>query len=532
MSLTDNFRCPVCRGVLREAVQTRCGHRACAQCVRDLLAGNPGGVVPCPVSDDTCVVLKEEEIHRDVSMRREIHKLEVYCNFRNEGCREILPWNALEFHLKSCEFRATPCLFMSSGCPVVTPHRDKEGHADQCEYRPVTCTHCSQQQTFRSLKSHEETECPRVVVQCPNSCGSEPCPRQKMEIHIEKECPKRPQVCKYQTMGCVFTGEEADLLRHTEVSWDNHAYLTAQHSHQVALDTAGCRKDIQEINSSLQSLTERMTDQSRQMESLISALDGFKHTLKTIKIKAVSQTERLITLERRVDNMADRELVEKQGRSVMLLTERQGTLEQRVTHLERAGPSGGEGGACQPRGESDRRLALLDARFADIDLRMQVIETVNYSGVLMWKIRDYTQRKQDAKAGKTTSLYSQPFYTGPFGYKMCARVYLNGDGMGKGTHLSLFFVVQKGEYDALLPWPFKQKVTLMLLDQQNGSRHVVDSFRPDTTSSSYQRPVTEMNIASGCPLFISHVVLETPTYLRDDTIFIKVVVDSEGLKQH
>lgn len=163
---------------------------------------------------------------------------------------------------------------------------------------------------------------------------------------------------------------------------------------------------------------------------------------------------------------------------------------------------------------------------------MQVIETVNYSGVLMWKIRDYNQRKQDAKAGKTNSLYSQPFYTGPYGYKMCARVYLNGDGMGNGTHLSLFFVVQKGEYDALLPWPFKQKVTLMLLDQQNGSRHVVDSFRPDTTSSSYQRPVTEMNIASGCPLFISHVVLETPTYLRDDTIFIKVVVDSEGLKQH
>lgn len=62
VSLTDNFRCPVCRGVLREAVQTRCGHRACAQCVRDLLAGNSGGVVTCPVNDETCVVLKEEEV--------------------------------------------------------------------------------------------------------------------------------------------------------------------------------------------------------------------------------------------------------------------------------------------------------------------------------------------------------------------------------------------------------------------------------------------------------------------------------------
>ena len=50
---------------------------------------------------------------------------------------------------------------------------------------------------------------------------------------------------------------------------------------------------------------------------------------------------------------------------------------------------------------------------------------------------------------------------------MCARIYLKGDGMGKGTHRSLFFVIMRGEYDAILPWPFRQKVTFMLLDQDN-----------------------------------------------------------------
>lgn len=43
---------------------------------------------------------------------------------------------------------------------------------------------------------------------------------------------------------------------------------------------------------------------------------------------------------------------------------------------------------------------------------------------------------------------------------MCLRVYLNGDGTGRGTHLSLFFVVMKGPNDALLRWPFNQKVGL------------------------------------------------------------------------
>lgn len=180
----------------------------------------------------------------------------------------------------------------------------------------------------------------------------------------------------------------------------------------------------------------------------------------------------------------------------------------------------------------ERQLGIIDLRLAELDLRFQVMETASYNGVLMWKIRDYSRRKQDAKSGRTISLYSQPFYTGRFGYKMCARVYLNGDGVGKATHLSLFFVVQRGEYDALLPWPFKQKVSLMLLDQDSGTRHLVDSFRPDITSSSFKRPTSEMNVASGCPLFVSHSVLETPTFLQDDTIYIKVVVDIEGLRQH
>lgn len=106
----------------------------------------------------------------------------------------------------------------------------------------------------------------------------------------------------------------------------------------------------------------------------------------------------------------------------------------------------------------DDMLGVHDIRLADMDLRFQVLETASYNGTLIWKIRDYKRRKQEAVAAKTLSLYSQPFYTGYFGYKMCARIYLNGDGMGKGTHLSLFFVVMRGEYDALLPWPFKQKV--------------------------------------------------------------------------
>ena len=40
-------------------------------------------------------------------------------------------------------------------------------------------------------------------------------------------------------------------------------------------------------------------------------------------------------------------------------------------------------------------------------------------------------------------------------HKLCLRVYLNGDGSGRGTHVSFFITLMKGEFDPLLPRPFK-----------------------------------------------------------------------------
>ena len=62
--------------------------------------------------------------------------------------------------------------------------------------------------------------------------------------------------------------------------------------------------------------------------------------------------------------------------------------------------------------------------------------------------------------------------------------------MDKGTHIWLFLVVMRGLYGALLRWYFSQKVTFMLLDQDNVG-HVIDAFRPDPSSnpSNNQREI-------------------------------------------
>uniref|UniRef100_A0A8D2JKQ2 MATH domain-containing protein n=1 Tax=Varanus komodoensis TaxID=61221 RepID=A0A8D2JKQ2_VARKO len=135
--------------------------------------------------------------------------------------------------------------------------------------------------------------------------------------------------------------------------------------------------------------------------------------------------------------------------------------------------------------------------------------------------------KMDAKAGKRRSIYSPAFATHPFGYHLCVRLYPDGDGIGKGGHLSVFLALAKGPYDDVLPWPFRQKVTFTLLDPTRKRSPVTETFLPDPHSASFHQPQERLNVASGSPLFASHV--EIPGYLKDDTLYLKVVVDLAGI---
>ena len=96
--------------------------------------------------------------------------------------------------------------------------------------------------------------------------------------------------------------------------------------------------------------------------------------------------------------------------------------------------------------------------------------------------------------------------------------------MGRGTHVSLFFVVMKSEYDALLHWPFSERVTFRLINPYNKEETIQESFIPDKNSSSFKRPTKDMNIAAGCPMFIRKEKLQQ--FIVDDVLFIETSITS------
>ena len=274
-------------------------------------------------------------------------------------------------------------------------------------------------------------------------------------------------------------------------------------------------KENEELKSKLAQQEERIRQLESSRQNSSNSATAFASTL------AKELLQRITTEEGKTANL---ELLLVEGNR---LNEE---LQRKVSTVARQQESSsGTTDRLQRQFESmSHSLALRNVMLTDLDEYVRQQEVSSHDGILLWKITEFAKKRQDAVSGQQTSFYSPCFFTSRYGYKMCARIYLNGDGIGRGTHISVFFVVMRGEYDALLRWPFRQKVTFMLLDQNN-VEHVIDSFRPDPNSSSFQRPRRETNIASGCPTFCPLSELNDHAYVRDDTMFLKVVVDTTDL---
>ena len=289
---------------------------------------------------------------------------------------------------------------------------------------------------------------------------------------------------------------------------------------QVQTGTAENR----DLRETCRGLTERITSLERKLASgnLSAAAPSAQGPGNSNgDVQTTEITRRLVNVENRA---ADHEVllvennrtIEQANRDVATVRRQVDTLQETIRRLERRIDS------------IEHTLALRNVTLADLEEYIRQQEFSSYDGQLIWKITEFARRRNEAVSGQQVSFYSACFYTSRYGYKMCARIYLNGDGMGRGTHISVFFVVMRGQYDALLRWPFRQKVTFMLMDQDN-VEHVIDAFRPDPSSSSFQRPRRETNIASGCPMFCSLTELNNHAYVRDDTLFLKVIVDTSDL---
>ncbi|XP_043354980.1 TNF receptor-associated factor 2 isoform X6 [Dermochelys coriacea] len=375
----------------------------------------------------------------------------------------------------------------------------------EVESLPAVCINdgCPWKGTIKEYEAHDEI-CPKFPLSC-EGCGKKKIPREKFQDHV-KTCGKCKVPCRFQVVGCTEMVENEKLLEHESKCVGEHLYMLLGFVLSLKAESGDLKHHP--TLGSMQDNSMLLTTNSLCSESELSESLELQGRCEALERKTITFENIVCVLNREVERVSL--TVEAYSRQHQLDQEKIEMLSNKVRQLERS-------------------TGLKDLAMADMEQKIRDMEASTYDGIFIWKITDFARKRQEAIAGRCPAIFSPAFYTSKYGYRMCLRVYLNGDGTGRGTHLSLFFVVMKGPNDALLRWPFNQKVTLMLLDQNN-REHIIDAFRPDVMSSSFQRPVTEMNVASGCPLFCPVSKMEAKnSYVRDDAIFIKAIVDLTGL---
>ncbi|XP_078604260.1 TNF receptor-associated factor 2-like [Branchiostoma floridae x Branchiostoma japonicum] len=580
----NKYLCSVCRLVLREPFQTYCGHRYCKSCLDEIFR-MPGIQMckQCPQdaqSEDS--MLRSDQAFPDRAIRRDIGEIPVKC-LNAEACEWKGKAHQYDEHQEICEFGLISC--PKQGCGKQVMRLDLAAHLEkECAVRQVKCKYCAQKILLKDEKDHLFI-CPQVPVNC-DFCGKKKIPRAQLQQHQDEntgDCKRLKVACPFASVECPAKLEREKLNDHIvnhqvdHLSLMRDKYLTLMHqydgdaSNSAGTPTPRANGSVEDFHTTVSGQVmgplrqEGASSQPSAQKAGVSRPaakvakmpnDGITPRMKECidklngVIAAASQrragpdSEVVKSLENRLQQIASKH--EEMRHKYVAMESRVATFEGIVAVLNReiekcsATIEAYERQRRQDREiiesierkmkSQERIIALKDVAFAEQDLRITSLEMTSYDATLLWKIQDFTRKRHDAITGKTTSIYSPCFYTSRTGYKMCARIYLNGDGMGKGSHISLFFVLMRGHFDGLLRWPFRQKVTFMLLDQNN-REHVLDAFRPDPTSSSFKRPTSDMNIASGCPLFVPLSQLESTrhAYVRDDAIFLKIIVDTSDI---
>ncbi|CAF1187136.1 unnamed protein product, partial [Didymodactylos carnosus] len=379
-------------------------------------------------------------------------------------------------------------------------------HLDEC-HSNIQCELCNEKFSSTSiLDKHKTDSCPKALITCPlekYGCADKVI-RSQFGTHLLHESHQGAILSFIQLIESKFgpldiTDRNISSITHILTNSNVPSSTAVKQENVIDQHFMECENIEPAQNSSNANIETQINDLYATHKKCYELLMTLSQGIQTI----TQETNRLSTDSLRLNNSI--QTIYKESNDLKK------SMEEKDIYLAGIAPN----------------QEILQQELSSIKEKIDSMEFRSFDGTLTWKVSDVSEKMADAQSERQTSIYSPAFYSSPTGYKMRVRLYLHGDGNARRTHMSLFFVLMRGDYDSILKWPFNFKVTFCLYDQSGQNRHVIDSFRPDTKSNSFQRPRSDMNIASGIPKFFPLPMIQQDgnNYVRDDTMFIKVIVD-------
>ena len=340
----------------------------------------------------------------------------------------------------------------------------------------VRCPHkaegCEWQGELRSLEQHFscEGECRYVDVDCPYACG-ERVQRRSLEEHKSQSCPLRPftcQYCNHKATHQEVTKEHWPVCEKCPLPCPNECgegeierqHLKGHLEQTCPLEVIQCDFSYAGCGAQLQRrlMSAHMKEDIEAHLSLLSL---------------VAQA----TLQNTVQQQAD--LIKQQGNQI----------KQQADQIKQQGD--------QIKQQADQIKQQGD----------QIKQLQMPAPIIMHHFEKHKKSNDE--------WFSPPFYTHRGGYRMGLCVYANG--IWKGTHVSVYVCLMRGEFDDLLKWPFRGEVTIQLKKKNPPQYQTIRSF-DNALNLCVCKPTKERNKGWGYHEYISHADLYAGGYLMDDKL--------------
>lgn len=364
----------------------------------------------------------------------------------------------------------------------------------------------------------EEGNCCVNWIQCSNNCGKVLESSVELQKHIIEECPLTVVDCEFKHVGCDVRLPRRALATHL-------AQAVVIHLSQQMEKYKRRMKALEEDNELLAIKYKRLEmDYSELKQKMDETCDALKKL--TDKTKGVSRTG-----QKSANGRWTHRYVNDEELSVHLNRSEQPSL----MTVTRRPPSSENSAATGNLSNEPRSPSAANSDYANAEAIQLHQKKVDYSYVFTTKsqsssplpvARAFSQAELTMANFEQHQLnddhwISQPFFSREKGYKMCLRVIANGQGTGKGTHISVVVYLMKGEFDDELDWPFRGDITIQLLNQEGSDDHHVKTIYNAKGERGESNNGERFISAWAVSQYILHSKL-SPKYLKDDSLKFEV----------
>ena len=424
--------------------------------------------VPCP--NECGVMSKRQDVETHVNT--ECPLTVVNCDFCHAGCEVQLARKNMQIHL--AESLTTHTSLLATQTQMLRGRSVQEHLAEHLLSHLSLLALLNQQLTRRTIqleckvqKMESEKQAQAIFNEELQKCSE----ASKHEIEVPKVKASKKDVQQEATGRRRRHDSESSQRR---IQCQEFKKEKQAHAMANAESQEKCKREIETLkwkmkNKASKEVVERRQQKENLEESLcrIQALESEKQTQATVnaELRKYSDANKceIEALKLGVEQKSERQQKEclKIQCKVQELEREKVTSQHEIEDLKQEVNRGVKQEVAKLRKELDEDRASLTT----LQRCINVLPPVN---LMMTNFGRMKKSKED--------WYSPSFYTHPQGYKMCLNVVANGIGDGRGTHVSMFACLMRGEFDQYLKWPFQGSVVIQLCNKLEDKYHCGDTI--------------------------------------------------------